>query len=59
MRVICTVLLGLVASVMATPALFERQATSFTVTCGRGTTSDAQCIESFTKGLNGIPDTVR
>lgn len=63
MRVIATVLLGLVASVLATPApemsLFERGVTSFTIACGRGPAgADMACIESFTKGVNGVPDTV-
>jgi hypothetical protein len=63
MRFLSAILLGLVASVIATPApdmsLFERGVTSFTITCGRGTTADAQCLESFSKGISGAPDTVR
>jgi hypothetical protein len=62
MRFISTILLSLAASVLATPApdmsLFERGTTSFTIICGRGATSDAQCLESFSKGFNGVPDTV-
>jgi len=64
MRVISTILLGLVASVLATPApdmsLLERGTTSFTFACGVGPAgADLLCIESFTKGVNGVPDTVR
>ena len=64
MRVISTILLGLVASVLATPApdmsLLERDTTSFTFARGVGPDgADLLCIESFTKGVNGVPDTVR
>ena len=63
MRFISTILLTLVASVLASPApdmsLFERGATSFTISCGRGPAgADMTCIESFTKGVNGVPDMV-
>ena len=63
MRFISTILLSLVAGVLATPApdmsLLERGTTTFTITCDSGATSDVECLESFSKGLSGVPPTVR
>ena len=61
MRFVSAFLIGLIAHVIAGPSaemsLEERGLTTFTITCGRGAT-DLQCIESFQKGVNGVPDTV-